>query len=376
MAQHFDIVVIGGGISGISLAARLSASRRVALLEGEDHLGTHATGRSAALLVEALGGPEIRMLTGMSRGFFEHPPAGFSDAPLVSRRKGLTYACADQVDALKREFELAQKTTEVVWLDADEVVQACAMLRPGVAAAGFVEVNTLALDANALLQAFARRARANGAAIFTGAPVSRLDRDADGWRIAAGEHVLYADIVADAAGPWADVVAALAGVSPLGLQPMRRTAATLAVPSEWAERIADLPFVAPIDESYYFKPDASGIMVSLSEETPSDPCDAWPEDIDVAMALDRFHAATVVPPARPLATWAGLRTFSPDRKPVIGFDADVPGFFWYAGQGGYGIQTSPTASVLGAKLILGEDLDDKERELAAALRADRFARPA
>lgn len=374
MAQAFDIVVIGGGISGVSLAARLAAKRSVALAETEEHLGMHATGRSAALLVEALGPPEIRRLTGMGRTFFEQPPDGFSDAPLSSRRRGLTYAGPGQVEALRREFDLASQTTEVVWLDAGEVLRACPLLRPGVAAAGFLELNTLALDANALLQGFARQARANGAQFFTGSPVGRIGRKGDAWAVLAGDSEVEAGILAVAAGAWADRVAAMAGIAPLGLQPMRRTAATLALPPEFADSVAGLPFVAPIDESFYFKPDASGIMVSLSEETPSDPRDAWPEDLDVAMALERFHEATIVPRARPIATWAGLRTFSPDRRPVIGFDAAVPGFFWYAGQGGYGIQTSPAASMLGAKLILGETADGEEAALAEALRPGRFSR--
>jgi D-arginine dehydrogenase len=163
----------------------------------------------------------------------------------------------------------------------------------------------------------------------------------------------------------------LAGVAGFGLQPMRRTAATVQVPPELEGLLARLPFVTPVDESFYFKPEARSIMVSLSDETPSEPCDAFPEDLDVATALHRFHAATIVPQSRPSATWAGLRTFAPDRRPVVGFDAGARGFFWYAGQGGYGIQTSPALSALAAKLITQAPLDEREAALAQALAPGR-----
>ena len=373
MPERVDILIIGGGISGVSLAARLAGKRSVALVEAEAQLGSHATGRSAALLVEAYGPPAMRRLTGLSRGFFEAPPAKFSEAPLARRRSGLVYGRAKDLHRLREEFEMAGRTTKIVWLDAAEVLDACPLLRPGVAAAGFLEPDALDLDANALLQGFARMARRQGASFVTNARIERIEPQAEGWRVFAGGHEFACGIIVDAAGAWADAVAGLAGVARRGLQPRRRTAATLAVPPEIAEMLPRVPFVAPVDESFYFKPDAGAIMVSLSDETPSDPCDAWPEDEDVALALDRFGEATIVPITQPIATWAGLRTFAPDRLPVIGFDRQSPRFFWYAGQGGYGIQTSPALSALGVKLILGEALDPLEAELAAALDSGRPA---
>ena len=375
MPESVDIAIVGGGISGVSLAARLAGKARVAVLEAEDHPGMHATGRSAALLVEAYGPPAIRRLTTMSRGFFETPPDGFSEAPLAGRRGGLVYGSADQMDRLDREFELAGQTTNVEWLDASGVVSACPLLKPGVAAAGFLEPGALDLDTNALLQGFLRNVRSNGAAIRTGASITRIERETGGWRLVAGDIEITCPIIVDAAGAWADQVAELAGVSRRGLQPMRRTAATIGVPGEIVQLLASSTFAAPVDESFYFKPDAGAIMVSLSDETPSDPCDAFADDLDVATALERFHEATIVPRARPIATWAGLRTFAPDRLPVVGFDADVPDFFWYAGQGGYGIQISPALSALGAKLLLGEALDAAESEIAAALDPARLSPP-
>ncbi len=199
-----------------------------------------------------------------------------------------------------------------------------------------------------------------------------LERQGESWRLDADGSTFASRIVVNAAGAWADAIAGRAGLAPCRLQPMRRTAATIGVPDDIAALLPRHPFAAAVDESFYFKPETGVIMVSLSEETPSEPCDAHPEDIDVAMALERFHMATVVPRARPLATWAGLRTFAPDRLPVVGFDAAAPGFFWYAGQGGYGIQTSPAASTLAAKAILGEALQPEEAQILSAFRPGRF----
>ncbi len=371
MPDSVDILVIGGGISGVSLAARLAPHARVAVLEAEEHLGTQATGRSAALLVEAYGQAEIRRLTGMSRSFFEAPPGGFSQAGLSRRRGGLVYADEGQLPRLRKEFELARQTASVVWLEGDAVLEHCPVLRPGLAAAGFIEPNALDLDANALLQGFARAARRHGAEFWTGGPVRRIERQSGGWMVEAGGRSIACGILVDAAGAWADDVAELAGMALRGLQPMRRTAATIGVPDDIAAMLPWHPFVAPVDESFYFKPEAGTIMVSLSDETPSDPCDAYADDLDVALALERFHEATIVPRARLIASWAGLRTFALDRLPVVGFEPGAENFFWYAGQGGYGIQTSPAHSALAAKLILGQALDPAEAEIAAAFRSDR-----
>lgn len=372
MPGKLDVIVIGGGIAGISLAARLAPHRSVAVLEAEEHLGTQATGRSAALLIEAYGPPEIRLLTGMSRAFFEAPPDGFADTPLARPRRGLVYGDADGLARLRHEYDLAARTANVVWLSADDVLEACPLLKPGVAAAGFLEPDALDLDANALLQSFARAAQRADAQIHKKAPVTRIERSSNAWRVAAGEMEFECDVLVDAAGAWADSIAERAGVPRRGLQPLRRTAATIPVSPELENRLATLPFVTPIDESFYFKPEARAIMVSLADETPSDPCDAYADDFDVALALDRFHAATLVAPARPTATWAGLRTFASDRRPIVGFDAGAPGFFWYAGQGGYGIQTAPELSVLGAKLVRNAPLQGAEAELAQALRPQRM----
>jgi D-arginine dehydrogenase len=308
----------------------------------------------------------------MSRAFFESPPKGFSEAQLARRRGGLIYSGPEDGERLAREYELARHSTRVRWLNSAQVREACPLLRPGVAEAGFLEPDALDLDTNALLQGFARSARSAGARFLTGTPFRTLERRGEGWRVSTPAGEIACAVLVNAAGAWADEIAALAGIPRVALQPMRRTAATVSVPAEIEALLPALPFVAPADESFYFKPEARSIMVSLSDETPSEPCDAWPDDLDVALALDRFHTATVVPPVRPTATWAGLRTFTPDRNPVIGLDPAAPGFFWHAGLGGYGIQTSPALSAISAKLLLGERLEAEERDVAATLAVGRL----
>jgi D-arginine dehydrogenase len=344
----------------------------VAIVEAEESLGTQTTGRSAAMLVEAYGPPPMRRLTRMSRAFFEAPPEGFAEAPLGRRRGTLVYGGPGDEARLVRGYDFARESTRVEWLNGHEVREACPLLRPGVAEAGFLEPGSLDLDTDALLQGFARSARRAGARFFRGAPVRTVEARGDGWRVLTPAAEIACAVLVNAAGAWADDIAALAGIPRLGLQPMRRTAATVKVPAELEALLPASPFAAPVDESFYFKPEAGSIMVSLSDETPSDPCDAWADDLDVALALERFHAATIVPPVRPTATWAGLRTFAPDRNPVIGFDPTAPGFFWHAALGGYGIQTSPALSALSAKLALGEVLEPEEQDLAQRLAVARL----
>jgi D-arginine dehydrogenase len=357
MSERADILVIGGGISGVSLAARLAGAAKVIVLEAEEHLGSHATGRSAALLVETHGTAEVRRITAEARAFFEAPPEGFAEAPLSAPRGAITYATEGQLSQLDAAFDAVAGTIRVERLTAEEVVKRCPLIRPGVAASAYIEPGVLDLEPAALLQSFARIVRRSGGRILAGAPVERIERQGDGWRVSAGGHDIACGMIADAAGAWADQVAALAGARPVGLTPMRRTAATIGLPEELAGHLSTLPAMMPVDESYYFKPDAGALMVSLAEETPSEPCDAYADDFDVAVALERFHESTIVPRARPTATWAGLRTFASDRQPVVGFDPEVPNFFWYAGQGGFGIQMSPALSELGAKLALGDPAD-------------------
>jgi D-arginine dehydrogenase len=373
MLDTFDIAIVGGGMAGASLAFRLAGKARVVLLEAEEHLGMHTSGRSAALLVEAYGTPVVSQLVKRSRPFLVEPPEGFAEAPLASPRGAMLFSFAGQEAEIAAEFESASQLAHVRLLDAEGVLAVCPILKRGVATSGCYEPGALSLDTNAMLQGYARGARRLGGEIVRNARVEKLDRRDAVWRIAAGGASLAARVVVNASGAWADHLAGLAGLPRLGLQPMRRTAATIPAPAEMQERLAAVPLVGPIDNSFYFKPDAGTIMVSLSEETPFEPCDVWADDIDVATALERFHAATIVPRARPIATWAGLRTFAPDRNPVVGPDANEPSFFWLAGQGGYGIKTSPALSSLAAKLLLAEPLDADEEAILPHVAPARFA---
>lgn len=373
MIETADVLVIGGGVSGLSLAARLASKVRVVVAEAEPHLGVHASGRSAALLGETHGPAEVRTLCSMSRSFFENPPASFADTPLCRPRRIVVYAVEDRVPDLRHAFEEARKTAPVEWLGEAEVRELCPLMKPGVAAAGFVEPNGLALEPHALLQALARTVRQSGGVIMTDAPVERIVRKDGSWRVIAAGQEVACGVIVNAAGAWADEVAALAGAKRMNMQPLRRTAATIGVPDDLAALAAEHPATIPVEESFYFKPEGGALMVCLSEETPSEPCDAYADDLDVATALERFHTATIVPRARPTATWAGLRTFAPDRLPVVGSDPEVEGFFWYAGQGGSGIETAPALSALAAKVLLGEALEPLEAALTRRFCARRFA---
>lgn len=371
MVEHVDVVIIGGGIAGISLAGRIAHHRDVIVVEMEDHLGSHATGRSAAVYIEAYGSPTIRALTTRSRTFFEEPPAGFSEAPLVHPRGSLVFGGPEDSDRLQKEYAVANRSAMVRWLNQDDLLACCPVLRPEAAFTGFIEPGARDIEADALLQGFARMSRQGDARILTKSPVQEIRRESD-WLIVAGGTEIRAGIVVNAAGAWAEDISLRAGLQGRGLQPFRRTAATIPMPSDVARAVAELPVATAVDDSFYFKPEAGDMLVSLSEETLSLPCDAYPDDLDVAIALERFHEATTVPRARPKASWAGLRTFAPDRDPVVGFEGDIPGFFWCAGQGGFGLQTAPALSALAASILLDEPLDSAEADLAQALRPGRF----
>jgi D-arginine dehydrogenase len=358
-----DIAVIGGGIAGASAAAELAAGASVVLLEREARCGLHATGRSAASFTEAYGHTLIRRLARASRPFLETPPDGFSAVPLLRPRGMVTVARADQVARLAADLAEAQALVpEIRPIPVDEVEALVPILRPGHFAAAFIEPGQREIDVDALHQGFLRLARGRGAQVLTGAGVEAIARDGPGWRIATAAGPVQAGVIVNAAGAWADAVAGLAGVAPLGLTPYRRTAFQVAVPEGLAS--AGWPMINDVDEAFYFKPDAGRLFVSPGDATPSAPMDAWPEEMDIAIGVDRLEAATTLRVRRVLHSWAGLRTFAPDRVPVAGMDdAAAPGFFWLAGQGGYGIKTAAALARITAGLILHGAFPD---DLAAA----------
>jgi D-arginine dehydrogenase len=373
----FDVLVIGAGIAGATAAALLAPDRRVALLERESQPGYHSTGRSAALFSETYGNAIVRALSRASRAFLFAPPDGFTEYPLVRRRGTLHIARKDQLGLLENFLAIPDVATHSRAVDASEALLLCPLLRPDYAAAGIHEPFASDVDVHALHQGYLKMARAAGSALITDAAVTRLDRKQGNWiaRTPAGDF--EAPVVVNAAGAWADELAQLAGAVPLGIVPYRRTAVLVDLPK--GLNIDEAPNTIDIEELFYFKPDAGQLFLSPADETPTVPCDAQPDEIDVAVAIDRVQAATTLDVTRVRRKWAGLRSFAPDRSPVIGYDPEIAGFFWLAGQGGYGIQTAPAAGRLAAALIREEDVP---RELsgfgigADALSPKRFRKPA
>ncbi|HJS87938.1 MAG TPA: FAD-binding oxidoreductase [Acetobacteraceae bacterium] len=348
---HFDALVIGAGIAGASAAAALAEDRRVALIEAEEHAGYHTTGRSAARWERHYGPPDVRLLTALSRGFFEAPPERFAEAPLLRRRPTLFLATEAQRPDLARALAENPGLREVSPTEARRLVPA---LRPGHAAAAAVEEEGFDLDVAAILQGFLRQFRQRGGTLLTRRRADRIDRHELMWRVAAGTgDVLAAPIVVNAAGAWGDEVAMIAGVEPLRLTPRRRTGLVID-PAPW--RVADWPMVLDVGETWYARPEArTRLMVSPADQTPMRAHDVRPDELDIALAVDRMQRALAITVQRVERSWAGLRTFTPDGSLAIGWDGAAPGFFWCVGQGGYGIQTAPAAARLLADLVAGRD---------------------
>ena len=357
--EPFDFLVIGGGIAGAGIAYHLAQTARVAIAERESFPGYHTTGRSAALFAEAYGNATIRALSRASRPFFEKPPANFAEHPLVAPRGALFIARSDQLAALDAHRAITPGAAPT--LAGDDARRLVPILRENYIAAAILDGDVMDIDVAGLHQGFLRGAKAHGAVLVSDAELRALTRGRGSWRVETSAGTFDAAVVVDAAGAWAEVVGAMAGACAIGLEPLRRTAMVVDPPPHVT--IDRWPFVIDIDEQFYFKPEAGKLLVSPADETPSPPCDAQPEEIDVALGIERVQAAAELPVRRILRSWAGLRSFVADRSPVVGFDAAAPGFFWLAGQGGYGIQTAPALSLLAAALARGEEVP---QEVAAS----------
>lgn len=354
--RNVDCVVIGAGIAGASIAASLASEMEVVVLEAEAHAGYHTTGRSAALYSALYGNKAIRALTRASRTFFESPPDGFCDHPLL-RARGCLFLVGPGQEALSEAF-LAEPDArrQLHVLDAAQTLARIPILQREQVVGALFEPDSSDIEVDSLHQGFLRRAKASGAQLQLGAPLRALARERSDWLVHTDAGTLRTPLLINAAGAWADEVAQMAGAAPVPLQALRRTAALIDVPS--GADAADWPAVVTIDENHYFKPDAGLLLISPADETPSVPCDAQPEELDVAIAVDRFETLTGTRVPRVRHRWAGLRVFSPDRTPVVGFDPFVPGFFWCAGQGGYGIQTAPALGRVAAELAMGRPLPE------------------
>jgi D-arginine dehydrogenase len=354
---RFDIVIVGGGIAGGSLGAEVAAKRRTLILEAEDLCGYHSTGRSAAFYLESYGGPEVAKLTLASRGFLAEPPSDFSDHGFL-RVRGDLHITRDELPDIPEEVEsrIIERPELEALVPGIKPEWRRALLEPGCAD----------IDVASLHAAYLRQFRRHGGVVESGSRLIRADRDSDEWRISLADgSAVTAQVLVDAAGAWADKVAESAGVAPLRIEPKRRTMVQLRV---GRSGLKDLPLVDGADGSFYFKGETDNtIWLSPHDEIPSDPCDAAPEEIDIAIAIDRFEQVVDWPIERVERSWAGLRSFAPNRLPVYGFDAAVPGFFWCAGQGGFGIQTSPAAAKLAASVLLGEEPDATVRHIDPAV---------
>ncbi|TCZ64389.1 NAD(P)/FAD-dependent oxidoreductase [Roseicella aquatilis] len=343
-----EAIVIGAGMAGATAAAHLSATRRVALLEAEESAGYHATGRSAAIWIRHYGSPDARILTAASRGFFDHPPPGFAEAPLIAPRDVVHLAPPEQVEHLR---QMLAGAPEMRRLDLGELRARVPALRPGYAALAALEPDCFDIDVAALHQGFLRQVAARGGRLALRHRAGRIRRQGGLWRAEASNGAVFAaPVLVNAAGAWGDEVAALAGEPVLGLQPKRRTACIID-PGEYD--CADWPLLGDVDHSWYVRPEARRkLMVSPADETDSAPLDAQPEELDVAIAIDRMQQALDIPVRRVEHQWAGLRSFTPDRGLAIG-EGHERGFYWMVGQGGYGIQTAPAAGRLLAALVGG-----------------------
>jgi D-arginine dehydrogenase len=347
-----DFGVIGGGIAGASAAWALAEHGRVVLLEAEDRPGVHATGRSAALFHLIYGGPGVQPLSRASMDFFRTPPDGFTDHPLLQARGVLIIARPGEEGLLAEKVAEAPDAYRI--LDAGEALRLWPALRPGYGSRAAFDASCADIDVDALHQGFLRGARGRGAIIRTNARVFGIARDGGGWRVSTAGGEISCGTIINAAGAWADTVGALAGASRLCLQPKRRTAALIDAPpggEAW-------PMLIDVTETFYAKPAAGRMLLSPAEETDTEPHDAAADDLALAEGVERLEAATTLTVARKPVAWAGLRTFAPDRLPVVGEDPALPGFFWLAGQGGFGVQTSPAMAALLASAVTGSRLPD------------------
>ena len=353
MTPTADFLIIGGGIAAASVGYALAPHGRVVLLERESQPGYHSTGRSAALFMENYGTPQVRALTRASRAFLQSPPPGFSEHPVLSPRGAMMVATPGQEQLLADDWAASSLATpNARLLDGEQACDLLPVLRPEKIIGAVFEPDAMDMDVHNIHQGYLRGIRSHGGQVVCDAEVTALQHAQGVWRVQAAGQTFEAPVVLNAAGAWADEVARLAGVRPIGLQPKRRSAFTFAPPagllcSHW-------PMVAALDESWYLKPDAGMLLGSPANVDPVQPHDVQPEEMDIALAIYRIEEMTTLQIRRPSRTWAGLRSFVDDGDLVGGFDPQAPGFFWVAAQGGYGIQTSAAMGQTCAALAMGQ----------------------
>ena len=355
MNRSTEFLIIGGGIAAASTAYWLSRYGQVLLLEQESQPGFHSTGRSAALFMESYGTPQVRALTMASRAFLQAPPDGFSDFPLLTPRGAMMVAEHGQDDMLRSHWDVMRQVTQKGrLLNSQEACDYFPVLRAEKILGGIYEPDASDMDVHNIHQGYLRGAKKNGAQLICDAQVTQIKRSSQVWHVQAGGHTYEARVLINAAGAWADAVAEMAGVNPIGLVPKRRSALIFEPPIGF--NCAEWPMTIGIDESWYIKPDAGKLLGSPANADPVAPHDVQPEELDIAMAIDRIQTMTTLEIRRPLRTWAGLRSFVSDGDLVAGFDPQVENFFWVAAQGGYGIQTSAAMGECCAALARHQEL--------------------
>lgn len=353
--READFLIVGGGIAGASAGAWLARHGRVLILERESQPGYHTTGRSAALYTEHYGNATVRALTRASGRFLKSPPPGFAEHPILSPRRLLLIARPDQMDRLAAaEEEMHAGGGTPLRLDWSEARSLVPILAPVYGAGALLDPQAMDIEVHALLQGYLRALRGAGGTLVTDAEVIGLERAHGAWQARTRAALYAAPVLINAAGAWADAIAGLAGLPPLGIAPLRRSLTTIDAPA--GVDVSSWPMLNDVQEQFYVKPDAGRLLLSPADETPSPPCDAQPEDLDLALAVDRLERATTLTVTRLHRRWAGLRCFAPDRTPVAGFDPLAEGFFWLAGQGGYGIQTSAALGPIAAALSSNEGM--------------------
>jgi len=332
----------------------MSDHARVTVLEAEDSIGYHSTGRSATMVHYALGNPLVRILTLASRPFLDQPPDGFSEVPLGRRMAVLVYARSDELTALDALDTAIAPFASLERVGERQIRDLCPVLKTGegCAVSAILDRNGLRLDPHALLQGYARLLRRNGGGIVTDARAASIERRSGVWSIVTGRGERFcAPVLVNAAGAWAGEVGRTAGAAALGLLPRRRTIITFDPPA--GIDVSGWPFAKTVGDELYFAPESGRLFASPMDEVPTDPCDAQPDEHEVALAAHRVEERTTMTVGRVVHKWAGLRTFAPDRMPVAGFDPQAEGFFWLAGQGGFGLQTSPMMAAACASLVCG-----------------------
>jgi D-arginine dehydrogenase len=369
----YDFIIVGGGIAGASAGFALAEFGTVLLLERESQFGYHSTGRSAAVFLKSHGPDVIRALASASKAFFLHPPDGFTDYPLLKPRGMLLIGGRNDAAALDQAAEECGRYVEGVRrLNAGQTREMVPVLRDDYLGGAVFDPEAMDIDVHSLHYGFLRGLRAHGGRTVTDAELISVEHTHGCWALRTSGGNFTARVLVNAAGAWCDRVAALAGAAPVGLVPKRRTAFIFQPPL--GTSLENWPVVHDLHETFYFKPDAGRVLASPADETPMEPCDVYPDDIDIAAAIDRIQRCARLPVTHIERKWAGLRSFVSDGCPVVGYDPRVDGFFWIAGQGGYGIETSPAIGRLSASLAAGRDLPDDLAALGALVEAVSPAR--